>query len=130
MSDPPRPSTQPVVTMNRDNQIYKTLRRFGLLILIGFCVWQGRLAVDVLAGRTTSVYFQALLSLAAELHIQILVTVALGTTAWALVERYLRQRMIARMSDRNVKLETQRDSGRSTSGLTPHGKTHPRDRDA
>lgn len=118
-----------LVTMNRDSQVYKTARRLGLYILIGFCMWQARLAIDALAGRTTSVYFQGLLSLAAEFHIQILVTVTVGAIAWALVERYLRQRMIARLSELNAKLEMQRDPKRSSSGLTPHGKTHPRDRD-
>lgn len=130
MSDPLGPSAQTVVTVNRDSQIYKTLRRFGLYSLIAFGLWQSRLAVDVLAGRTTSVYFEALLSLTAALHVKILVTVAVAATVWAIIERILRQRMIARLSDRNVKLELQRDPGRSTSGLTPHGKTHPRDRDA
>jgi flagellar biosynthesis protein FlhB len=121
---------QTVVTLNRDTQLYKTVRRFGLYFLIAFGLWQARLAITVLAGRTTSVYFQGLLSLVAELHLQILVTVTVGAVAWALIERHLRQRMIARMSERNVKLEAHKDSGRSSSGLTPHGNTHPRDRDA
>jgi len=129
VSDLP-PSEQTVVTVNRDAQIYTTLRRLGLFILIGFCVLQLRLAVDALAGRTTSVYFDALLSLTAEFRVTILVTLTVAATVWALIERYFRQRMIARMSNRNVKLEAQRDPGRSTSGLTPHGKTNPRDRDA
>lgn len=129
MSDPVNPTAQTVVTVNRDTQIYKTARRFGLYGLIGFGLWQSRLAVDALAGRTTSVFFRALLSLTAQVHVEILVTVTISAVAWALVERYLRQRMIARMSERNVQLEAQRDTSRSSSGLTPLGKTHPRDRD-
>lgn len=47
---------------------------------------------------------------------------------WALIERRLRHSAIERLTERTEQLEKQLDANRSSSGLTPDGRTHPRDR--
>ncbi len=47
---------------------------------------------------------------------------------WALIERKLRHRAIERLTNRTEELEKKLNASRSTSGLTPDGRTHPRDR--
>jgi len=53
---------------------------------------------------------------------------AAGGVGYGLVERGLRRRTIKRLTARTQELELQIDSGRTSSGLTPRGTTHPRDR--
>jgi hypothetical protein len=135
LSDNPERSEMPaggpadaIRRFNTETQWHNTIRRFGLYFLIAFGIWQFRLAIDALAGRTTSVYFDALLNLFASLEAKIGITVLLGSCGWAFVERRLRQSQVRRLSARNTELEQRLDPERSSSNLAPTGKTHPRDR--
>jgi hypothetical protein len=86
------------------------------------------LAIRELAGQQTSVTISAALSILAEAKIAILVSLAGAAGAWAIVERSLRLRKTEYLQNRNIALEKQVDSRRSSSGLTPQGKTNPRDK--
>jgi hypothetical protein len=51
-----------------------------------------------------------------------------GGCAWAAVERTLRHRKVEALQGRIRELELAIDPNRSTSGLTPKGKTNPKDK--
>jgi hypothetical protein len=114
---------------NRTDQRYRTGRAVCRYLLIGFGLWQGRLAIDALAGQTTDVYVKAALGAFAELRVSVLLTLAGAASVWALLERYLRHRIIVRLHTRIRDLETNIDPERSSSGLTTKGQTNPSDRE-
>lgn len=49
-------------------------------------------------------------------------------SAWALGERWLRHRTVAQLQARNKEFEMSIDPKRTSSGLTPAGTTHPKDK--
>jgi len=115
--------------LHRTDQRYRTTRALTRYALVGFGLWQGRLAIDALAGHTTSVYVQAILDVFADLRVAILISLTGATTLWALGERRLRHHIIVRLHTRIRELETAKDPHRSSSGLTTKGQTNPTDRD-
>ena len=54
-------------------------------------------------------------------------TIVAALIAWAIIERKLRQSYIKRADERIKSLESQLDRSRSSSNLTPEGKTNPED---
>jgi hypothetical protein len=52
----------------------------------------------------------------------------LAGTGYGVVQRQLRRRNIRRMTGHNAEVEKRLHPGRSSSGLTPEGKTRPEDR--
>jgi hypothetical protein len=87
-----------------------------------------RRAIGDLAGRETSVTVATALSLVGDLRVGVSVTLAGCTGIWALVERRLRHRKTEALQNRIIDLEKRIDPRRSSSGLTPIGKTNPRDK--
>jgi hypothetical protein len=86
--------------------------------------------IEQFAGTSTqvdvavSLFIQAI----AEIKFALALSLTGAACAWAAVERALRKRVIANMGGRIAELETIIDPGRSSSGLTQWGGTHPRDR--
>jgi hypothetical protein len=68
------------------------------------------------------------ISAMAEAKFAIAITLTGAACAWGAVERSLRKRAITNMGSRIEELETIIDPGRSSSGLTQWGGTHPRDK--
>jgi hypothetical protein len=85
-------------------------------------------AAVTFAGQTTSLAITAALSVVADLKVVLCLSLAGLTTAWALAERRLRYRKTEKLQARNQQLEISRDPHRSSSGLTPAGKTNPKDK--
>jgi hypothetical protein len=100
------------------------LRTIG--ILLG--VWLARAAIGDLAGQETAVTVSTALSVVGDMKVTASVTLAGSAAIWAVVERALRRRKTEKLQERIIELETAWDQRRSSSGLTPTGRTHPRDR--
>lgn len=81
--------------------------------------------VEPLAGHETLVSLK--LALLGDLKFAATITLAGATTAWAVVERILRQRKTEYFQGRIKELESKVDPGRTSSKLTPKGKTNPMD---
>jgi hypothetical protein len=77
-----------------------------------------------LAGESTR--FE--LSVLADVKFAFTLSLAVGGCAWGAIERVLRHRKVEQMSGRIKELETRLDPNRSSSGLTPRGKTNPKDK--
>lgn len=106
----------------------------GLVIGRGFkwgffaiLVWQGRHAVEALAGRTTLADFAVTLGANVSTAIAASWTVTIGFGVWVFLERKLRKRVQERLTGRARELELRMDPGRSSSELTPRGDTRPED---
>src|ERR1700730_2005986 len=118
------------VTLIRVDQRYRTART-GLRVLFGgFAVWCLYHAIDSIAGKTTA--FQAAFTVGFsflwDIRFVIAFSLAGSTAAWAIAERWLRQRKVNYLQGRINELELKVVSGRTTSGLTTKGRTNPRDR--
>jgi len=87
-----------------------------------------RAAIGDLAGQETSVTVSTALSVVGNLKVAISMTLAGSAAAWGFIERTLRHRKTEKLQNRIVELETAWDSRRSSSNLTPAGKTNPRDK--
>jgi hypothetical protein len=110
----------------RVDQLYGTIRtaiRYGA---VAFGCWCLYLAIDSIAGKTTA--FTMALSILLDVRLVFAFSVAGLSTIWAVAERKLRQRKVKYMQGRVRELELKIDPKRTTSGLTEHGRTHPRDR--
>lgn len=89
----------------------------------------GSQAIASLAGKETTADFLVQWLTSPEQSgssVTIWIIVALLCTGWALVERRLRQRKTASLSNRIKTLERELDEKRTSSGLTVEGKTPPR----
>lgn len=86
-------------------------------------------ALKQFAGESTkvdvalSLFFSAF----AELKVFLLLSLAGAASAWGWLERTLRHRKVEQLQGRIKTLETMIDPNRSTSGLTPAGRTNPED---
>jgi hypothetical protein len=82
------------------------------------------------AGESTrvDVALSLFLSAVAELKVAFLLSLAGAACAWGVMERTLRHRKVAQMQARIKQLEMTIDPNRSTSGLTPAGRTNPQDK--
>jgi hypothetical protein len=96
---------------------------------IAFCVWSFSGAIRSLSGQRTLADMK--LSMLGSFTIER--TLCLGAAAGGIVyghkQRRLRQQKTARLEGRIHELEQAIDPGRSSSRLTPEGKTNPKDED-
>lgn len=113
------------VELYRVDQRYKTARTFFRCALGGGAVYYLRDILAVLAGETTKIAFE--LSVLADVKFALTLTLAGCAAAWAVTERVLRYRKVESMQGRIRDLEKMIDPNRTSSGLTPKGKTNPRD---
>lgn len=118
------------VELFRIDQRYRTARtglKAAAWVFAAYCLWG---ILDSLAGRTTdvSVSLKGAISLLADLKFAVTITLAGAAAAWAAIERWLRHRTIRNLQSRIRELETAVDPGRTSSGLTEKGTTHPRDK--
>jgi hypothetical protein len=118
------------LTFKKIDEIYRTFRtaiRGAVGAFGAYCVLK---AIESLAGANTSVSVVVSLILNAffELKFVLAITLAGSCAAWAIAERKLRHRKVASLSGRLKKLETELDSGRTSSELTAQGKTNPSDK--
>lgn len=109
---------------------YRLARQVVRAAIWMFGLWQMRLGVEAVSGQDTQLIVNATLGIFADLKFSLAVTLAGGATAWALVERYTRQRSVERIQGRIRQLEQTTDPGRTSSGLTPKGATSARDKEA
>jgi hypothetical protein len=113
------------------DQKYRTIRTAVRAAAWMFAAWCGYLLGDSLAGKLTGVNIDVsmLLAALADLKVGILVGLTGMAAAWAVVERYVRQRMVEKLHARVKALEVAIDPNRTSSGLTLRGRTHPDDRE-
>lgn len=100
---------------------------FWALASVGIAYFMFR-AVDSLAGETTAA--EILIALLGRFDVSkgLLAAWGAGGTAYGLFQRKLKSDHTQRMSERNAKLEKERDPNRTSSNLTPRGRTRPEDR--
>jgi hypothetical protein len=132
MSDSARDPNDPshAVEAYRTDQRYLTLRtaiKGGCWVAVAYYGFE---AIKQLAGESTrvDVALSLFLSAAAKLEVAILVSLAGAACAWGFLERTLRHRKVEKLQGRIRKLETMLDPNRSSSGLTPAGRTRPEDK--
>jgi hypothetical protein len=89
-------------------------------------VYFGREIIIALAGRDT--YLALKVAFLGDIKIEIAFSVAGFASLWAICERKLRHRKVEALQGRIKQLETQIDQKRSSSRLTPKGKTNPMDK--
>ena len=111
------------------DQVFRTVRAFGLFSLIAFGLDQARLALQAFAGQSTSVHFETILRAFVDVRVAAAFSLAGGAASWAVVERVLRRRAIRRLHGRVKELELKINPSRPSSGLTVAGKTNPDDRE-
>lgn len=114
------------VAVYRVDQRYKTLRTLIRSLLGLGAVYYLHDTVAYLAGQTTRLAFE--LAVAADFKFAATLTLAGCSTAWAVAERYLRYRKVEHFQSRIKELELKIDPKRTSSGLTPKGQTHPKDK--
>lgn len=104
----------------------RTLIRAGALVI---CIWLFGKGLGALAGQETNIAVNAALSLIGDFKFALSLTLAGSAAAWGALERALRHRKVEYLQGRITELEKSIDPKRSTSSLTPEGKTNPYDRD-
>jgi Flp pilus assembly protein protease CpaA len=112
------------------DHLYRTIRtgiRSAATVAIFYFAFR---ALEALGGQDTklSIALTVVFHAFAELKFVLAVAGLSGVTIWAVAERKLRHRKVEYLQGRIKTLELQIDPGRTSSGLTPAGKTHPRDR--
>jgi hypothetical protein len=129
MSDSPRPLDDRLEVRRLDQQ-YLTMRT----AIRGAC-WVGTAyfgfgAIGQFAGRSTDVDLALSLVITTLVEVKVMIAIVMtgAACAWAVIERTLRHRTIEKFQGRIRQLETAIDPQRSTSSLTPKGKTNPADR--
>jgi hypothetical protein len=98
------------------------IRTCGVVTAIYIC----RGFLSAIAGKETILALK--LSFLADIRFAIAVSLAVAASGWALAERWLRHRKVESMQGRIRDLELKIDPNRTTTGLTPKGKTNPRDK--
>ncbi|NOJ47823.1 hypothetical protein [Bradyrhizobium archetypum] len=126
MSKPVSVRSHERIEIARLEEKYRTFRTLIKVSGAVFGVYIAREAIETLAGQTTKLAFE--LAVLANVQFAFTLTLAGVATAWAVVERITRQRKVEQMQGRIRDLETRLDPNRSSSGLTPKGKTNPKDK--
>jgi hypothetical protein len=114
------------LSFHKIDQAYRTARTLIRAGAISFAFWCAYLAIDRVSGKTTAVSVG--LSVLWDFRFALVLSLAGITSIWAVAERWLRHRKAEVMQGRIKDLEKMIDARRTTSGLTPKGATHPRDR--
>lgn len=91
-------------------------------------VYQGRLAIDALAGKETVAAFLVSVLKDGGTSKTLAWVWALAASAWAFIEKRLRKRHIERFGTQIPNLERRIDPKRTSSHLLPDGDTNPDDR--
>jgi hypothetical protein len=107
------------------HEIFRTIRTIARLLCVFGCVYVSRDFLSALAGKETILAVK--LAFLGDIKFAAAVSVAGMASVWAAAERWLRHRDVEKMQGRIRDFEL-RDKNRTTSGLTPKGKTNPRDR--
>jgi hypothetical protein len=112
--------------VTRVDQRYKTLRTLikSIAVCVGIYLCQG--IVKSVAGRTTEIIF----SLLANVSVTAAFTLTGFAALWAVGERYFRYKKVEYLTGRVRDLELRLDRQRSSSQLTPQGRTNPLDRES
>ena len=106
-------------------RVLQTFIRWG----IGFCIAsKGFDTLVELKGTSTKLDLDIFVSLLGKnfLVVVICIAIAICSIAWALIERWLKQQVVRKLGNTS-KREIQLDPNRSSSNLTPEGKTNPED---
>jgi hypothetical protein len=114
--------------IKRTEERYRFFRQ--AVMWCGICIL-GYLAKDsivALAGQSTNVIVQMGLKVISDVRVTVSWAVTGGFGLWAFGERKIRQKRVLQLHARIKDLETAIDPDRSTSKLTPEGKTNPQDR--
>src|SRR5438128_2329756 len=123
MNKPPSARTQERIAVATVEERYRTLRTLIRVAGAVYAVYLGHGALEVLAGETTKLALE--LSVLADVKFTLTFALAGAATTWAVAERIIRHRKVEQMQGRIKELETRLDPNRSSSGLTPKGKTNP-----
>ncbi len=117
---------------NAGRRLYIIDRAFDIVRLVlflsfaGFVVYRTGLTIQAFAGKTTDAdVLIGFISGGSGITITISATLNLGLLMWGLGERRLRGRLIRQFAERPRELEHRLDPNRSSSGLTPDGRTPP-----
>ena len=86
------------------------------------------LTINALAGKTTLSDIGIKVFVNVELGKMVVIIFGAGSIFYGLGQRSLRRKTVERLHERIRKYEQDRDPGRTSSGLTPRGETHPKDR--
>lgn len=117
-------AADPNLTFFKVDQLYRTVRTAIRVVGVVGCVWLTRDALSSFAGTVTSVT----LSVLADMKVGVSIALAGCAAAWGGLERYLRHKKVEQMQGRIKELELKIDPARSSSGLTPAGRTNPKDK--
>jgi hypothetical protein len=111
--------------IDASSSLGQTLLICGTIGFVAYLVYGVMIAY---AGQTTVA--DVAITLAANLGIDrwLAYLVAGGGVGYGVRQRQLRRQNIERLAHRNTTLEQRIDPNRTSSGLTPRGTTHPRDR--
>ena len=110
-------------------QICSLLKSLGWAGAFVFCCYFLQGTAIALAGHKTELMVSFLLSFFADMKGIFSVSIPGVAILWACWERQLRKSTIKRLTARIQKFENGIDPSRSSSGLTPTGSTHPRDKE-
>ena len=111
--------------VTRVDQRYKTLRTLIRAAVVCFGLYEFQNIIGEISGKTTDLA----IAIFADFRLSVAFTLAGCAAVWAIAERILRYRKTEYLAGRVRDLELQIDKNRSTSGLTPTGRTHPADRE-
>jgi hypothetical protein len=112
------------------NQSFKLFRYVVICLFLWSVVRELRLCVVALAGQNTSVIVEATIKALADVKLVVSFAATGLASIWAVSERGLRHQKSKEMGLRIAELEKVVHPKRTSSGLTPEGKTHLRDRRA
>lgn len=108
------------------DRTFDIVRLVLFLSFAGFVVYQTGLTIQAFAGKITDAdVLIGFITGGSGTTITISATLNLGLLAWGLRERRLRRRLIKQTTDRPKELELRLNPNRSSSGLTPDGRTPP-----
>ena len=106
------------------DKTFDLLRLALYLGLAGFVVHEASGAIQAFAGKTTTAdLIIGFFTGGSGVTITISATLNLGLLTWGLGERRLRRQVIRQSTERTRELELRLDPNRSSSGLTPDGRT-------
>lgn len=98
-----------------------------LIVKLGIPAWALVEIMPYLAGKETTVmmYLEGTMFSKSSSWVTFAIIVLL---LWAILERRLRQSKTVTLTERIAELETRLNPNRTSSGLTPQGLTHPKDK--